>query len=68
MGCNPKKEDKVSPNRYNENATIHNLEGNTLSTKDYITMLLDMEDVVLKNMQEDEREITIAIELRKKEH
>ena len=39
-----------------------------MSTKDYITMLLDMEDVVLKNMQEDEREITIAIELRKKEH
>ena len=39
-----------------------------MSTKDYITKLLDMEDVVLKNIQEDRQEITIELELQQKEH
>ena len=39
-----------------------------MSTKDYITKLLDMEDVVLKNIQEDTQEITIELELQQKEH
>lgn len=37
-----------------------------MSTKDYITTLLDMEDVKLKNIEEDAREITIELELRQK--
>lgn len=39
-----------------------------MSTKDYITMLLDMEDAVLKNIEEDAWEITIELELKQKEH
>ena len=39
-----------------------------MSTKDYTTMLLDMEDVVLRNIQEDEEEITLEFELQQKEH
>ena len=39
-----------------------------MSTKDYITKLLDMEDVILKNIQEDEEEITIELEQQQKEH
>ena len=39
-----------------------------MSTKDYITKLLDMEDVVLKNIQEEAQEITIELELQQKEH
>lgn len=50
----------------NENATVHNMEGNALSTKEYNTTLLDMEDVVLKNIKEDAREITIEPELAQK--
>ena len=37
-----------------------------MSTKDYTTMLLDMEDVVLKNIEENTQEITIQIELAQK--
>lgn len=37
-----------------------------MSTKDYITTLLDMEDVVLKNIEEDAQEIMIEIELAQK--
>ena len=39
-----------------------------MSTKDYITTLLDMEDIVVKNIEEDAREITIELELQQKEH
>lgn len=39
-----------------------------MSTKDYTTMLLDMEDVVLKNIEEDAQEITLELELAQKEH
>ena len=38
-----------------------------MSTKDYITALLDMEDVVLKTIREDAQEIIIEIELVQKE-
>lgn len=37
-----------------------------MSTKDYTTRLLDMEDVVLKSIEEDVQEITIEIELVQK--
>ena len=39
-----------------------------MSTQDYTRMLLDMEDVVLRNIQEDEQEITVEFELQQKEH
>lgn len=39
-----------------------------MSTKDYTTMLLDMEDIILKNIEEDDQEITIEFELQQKEH
>ena len=39
-----------------------------MSRKDYTTMQLDMEDVVLRNIQEDEEEITLEFELQQKEH
>ena len=39
-----------------------------MSRKDYTTMQLDMEDVVLRNRQEEEEEITLEFELQQKEH
>ena len=37
-----------------------------MSTKDYITTLLDMEDIIVKNIEEDAREITIELELQQR--